>query len=138
MDLHTSGTWATTINATHLQAGAGSELVSTDQSATSQIVIEVSATAGSSDSWRLDVRRADSTWPSEIGLWVRRTGGGSGTGSIDGGLAWIEVGATDISFFSGEGDRDSIPVQLRITGLSLGLSPDSFLSTVHYSLVDTL
>lgn len=138
MDLTASGTWATTIDATNLLAGAGSELESSDQSATSQIVLEISATGGSTDTWRLDVRRADSSWPSALALWVRRTGGGSGAGSIDGGLSWVEVGSTDTSFFSGEGNRDSIPVQLRITGLSLGLSPDSYLSTVHYSLVDTL
>ena len=61
MDLLSSGSWATTIDATDLLAGAGSELQSTKESASSQVVLAVSATAGSTDAWRIDVRRADST-----------------------------------------------------------------------------
>lgn len=138
MDLAASGSWSTTINASDLQAGAGSPLVATHDSATAQVVLTVSATAGSTDAWRLDVRRADSAWDPDVKLWVRRTGAGSGAGSISDGLSWIEVGPTDTSFFSGAGDRSDVPVQLRISGVSLSLSPDSYLSTVHYTLVDTL
>lgn len=138
MDLGAAGSWSTSITNADLISGAGSELQSTHVSGSSEVALEVSATSSSTDSWRIDIRRADSVWDPAIKLWVRRTGGGSGTGSIADGLSWIEVGSTDTAFFSGQGNRTGVPIQLRITGVSLSISPDAYLRTVHYTLVDTL
>ncbi|MCK6501912.1 hypothetical protein L6R53_00665 [Myxococcota bacterium] len=138
MDLAASGSFSLGIDASDLTSGAGSELQDSHDSGTGAIALQVSATSGSTDAWRIDIRRASSGWDPDLRLWARRTGDGSGDGSIAGGASWQEIGTTDSTFFSGEGDRSSITVQVRITGVSLAISPDSFLSTVHYTLVDTL
>ena len=138
LDLAASGSWSLGVDATDLLAGAGSPLQDSYDSGGGAVALEISATGGSSDAWRIDVRRATSGWDPDLHLWIRRTSDGSGPGSVSDGTSWQEVGATDSALFTGEGDRTGITVQLRITGVSLAISPDAFLATVHYTLVDTL
>lgn len=138
MDLAASGAWSLGIDASDLLSGAGSEIQASHDSGTGAVALEISATSGSTDTWRIDIRRATSGWDPDLRLWARRTGDGSGPGSVSDGTSWQEIGSTDATFFTGQGDRTGVTVQLRITGLSLSISPDAFLSTVHYTLVDTL
>ena len=138
MDLAASGSWSVPVSASDLLTGAGSGLVSSKDSASSEVVLEVTLTSGSTDRWRIDVRRANSVWNGDVHVWVRRTGGGSGTGSVASGLTWTEVGSTDTQFFDGEGDRAGLPIQIRVTGISLSITPDAYLTSVQYTLIDTL
>lgn len=138
MDLAATGAWSTAITQADLVAGAGSNLQGSHDSGAGAIVLEVSLASGSTDAWRIDVRRTESVWDDSVHVWVRRTGSGSGDGSISDGLSWIELGATDTAFFSGQGDRSGVAVQVRISGISLSVSPDSYLCTVQYTLIDTL
>lgn len=138
MDLAEAGSWSVSVSSADLVAGAGSGLVSSKSSATSEVLFDVTLTAGDTDNWRIDVRRTNSVWDATVKVWVRRTGSGGGTGSIANGLSWAEVGTTDIAFFDGAGDRSDVPVQLRITGISLSIAPDAYLTTLEYTLIDTL
>lgn len=138
MDLAESGSWSPSISSADLVAGAGTQLSANEDSATSEVILDITLTGGDSDAWRVDVRRADSAWDADLHVWVRRTGSGSGTGTITDGLSWTEVLSTDATFYSGAGDRTNVPVQIRVTGISLSLSPDAYLTSLHYTLVDTL
>ena len=138
MDLAASGSWSVPVTASDLVAGAGTGLVSSKDSASTEVVLEVTLTSGSTDRWRIDLRRANSVWDGDVHVWVRRTGSGSGTGSVTDGLSWTEVRSTDTTFFEGEGDRSGLPIQIRVTGISLSITPDAYLTSLQYTLVDTL
>lgn len=129
--------WAETIDAADLQAGAGSDLVGAYESATDAGSLTISGTAGNDDAWRVEVRRTDSTnWHSNFILSVKRTGGGSGGGSITGGDAYQAIGTSDATFFSGAGDLSDIPLQFKLEGLSLKVPPDTYSTTITYTVVD--
>ena len=83
----------------------------------------------------MDLKKIDSSWNSNLHLYVMRTSPGSG-GSVSGGESYQEV--TDINgvFFSGSGDVTGIKVQLRMTGASVQINPASFSSVFYYTVVD--
>lgn len=128
-----TGNWPETIDSTDLQAGAGSNLIDTYESATDAVTIDISATAGD---WGLDVKKIDTNWHSNLHLHVQRTSDGAGSGSISGGDAYQEVTDTDVPFFSGNGDRSNIKVQLKLTGVSIQVPPDIYTTAVYYTVSD--
>jgi hypothetical protein len=137
IDITASGAWALTIGAGDLTPGAGSDLTSTYESAVDEVLITISNTAAVDDNWRVDVMRTDGTWHGDFALYVQRTGSGTGSGSISGGLAYQEVGTTDAAFYSGAGDRTGVPIQLKLTGVSVQVPPNIYSTTVMYTVVDT-
>lgn len=128
-----TGSWPETIDSDDLQAGAGSDLISTYESAADAVTIDISATVGD---WGLDVKKIDTNWHSNLHLHVKRTSDGDGLGSISGGDAYQEVTDTDQSFFSGNDDRSSITVQLKLTGVSIQVPSDAYTTTVYYTVSD--
>lgn len=137
LDVSVSGAWSEAIDAADLQAGAGSNLIDTHASSAGIVTVAIAATVDAADTWRVEVRRTDTTWDAGVALWVHRTSDGTGPGSISGGGSYVEVGTTDAALFTGAGDRSSISLQFRITGMSVGVSPDAYLSTVTFTVVDT-
>lgn len=138
MDLGLTGSWSTSVSSSDLISGAGSELTTAYESSAGAIDLDVTLAADAGDVWRIEVRRADSTWDSSVKVWVRRTDGGTGDGSVVGGLTWMEVGPTDQLFFTGAGNRTGMSVQVRVDGLSLSVPPAAYLTTLQYTLVDTV
>ncbi|MFN7143885.1 MAG: hypothetical protein ACK4YP_08930 [Myxococcota bacterium] len=137
MDLAVTGSWTLPVTATDLVAGAGSALRATVDSGASDVRVDVDLTAGDADAWRLEIRRSDGSWDPDLRVWVRRSGDGTGTGTIAGGDTWVEVGPTNSILFEGSGDRQDVPIQLRLGGLSLGVTPAAYLTALQYTLVDT-
>jgi hypothetical protein len=136
----TATTWSVTLTAADLQAGAGSNLITTYPSSTSQATLTVTGCVDTADNWELQVSRSDTNWPAGVTLSAQRTGDGSGdTGSaIVGGLTYLTIGAVPTTLCTGHGDRSAIPMQLRIQGLSVALPPTAYSTTITYTLVDTL
>lgn len=137
IDITVSGDWSRTITASDLQAGAGSDLASTYESASNQASITISGTGGNTDAWRVDVRRTDTTWHANFTLSVKRTADGSGGGGISGGTAYQAITTTDASFFSGTGDRTGVTAQLKLEGMSVQVPPATYSTTITYTVVDT-
>ena len=138
IDTIVTGDWTDlSITADDLAAGPGSALNGTYESPVGLVKIDVVNTAGNSDTWRVDVRRTDFTWSGTTSLAVKRHDDGAGAGTISGGLGYQTISTTDLSFFSGSGDRTGINIQLRISNLSLELSPGNFSTTITYTVVDT-
>lgn len=128
-----TGSWSENINASDLQAGAGSDLISTYESATDAVSIDVTETSGN---WAVDVKKIDTHWHSNLHLHIKRTSDGTGSGSISGGGAYQEVTDTDQSFFNGSGDRSNVNIQLKLTGVSVQVTPDTYTTTVYYTVYD--
>ena len=112
--------------------GAGSDLTASYESASDQILVDVSAA-----SWRVDIRKADTTWHGNFQLFVRRTSDGIGGNPISGGTTYQEITGTDQSFFNGNDKLRQINVQLKLDNVSLQIPADTYSTTVHYTIVDT-
>lgn len=138
IDLAGAGGWSETVTAADLTAGAGTDLLATYTSAADALVFSVGNCLDPSDAWRVDVRRGDVTWASQLSLSVRRTGEGTGLGVINGGLDYLPVGTSDVAFFSGAGDRLGIPVQVQVGGVSIQVEPGSYSTTLILTVVDIL
>ena len=132
LTINVTGNWSETIDASDLQAGAGSDLKSTYESAADAGLLAISDTAGGA--WRVDVRWSDTTWHTNFTLSVKRTGDGSGGGSISGGTVYQVIGESNVEFFSGTGDRSGIPLQFKLGDMSLQVPPDTYSTTVIYTV----
>jgi hypothetical protein len=104
---------------------------------TDQILLSVCNSASVSATWRVDVRRDAMDWPKGVKLEVRRTGDGLGEGSIVGRRGFVEVGTTSRTLCSGQGDRTSIPLQIRISGCPLDMDAGMHVTSITYTVVQT-
>ena len=132
-DIVVTGSWFLSIDASDLQAGAGSELEPNYTSASDAVQIDISNTVGN---WGVNVRRTDSNWHSNFILKVKRMSDGTGPGTISGGDAGVPVTQTDQEFFTGSGDRSEIDVGLTLEEVSVQIPPDTYTTTVYYTVVD--
>lgn len=132
-DISATGSWSETIDENDLLAGAGTDLKDSYESPDNQVSITISNTTGS---WRVDVRKVDTHWHADLSLSVRRTGSGTG-GSVLDGTTYQELTGTDQPFFTGSNDVSGITVQIKLSGMSIQVSPDTYTTTVYYTVVDT-
>ena len=137
IDIAVAGSWSETINAFDLISGAGSDLTDSYESAPDAVSITISGAAGVLlNAWRIEVKKVDTNWHGDFILWVRRTSDGTG-GAVSGGTPYQQVTDTDSPFFNGSGDVSGIKVQLKLSGVSLQVHPDTYTTTVCYTVVDT-
>jgi len=129
-----TGSWSRTISASDLTAGAGSDLISTYESASDAISIDIIASL----KYRVDVSKVDGNWHSNLQLFVKRTTsgtGGSGS-SVSGGTSYQQVTGIATSFFSGQRNRSNVKIQLKLTGASIQVPPAVYTTTVYYTVTD--
>jgi hypothetical protein len=129
-----TGDWSEIIDSGDLQGGAGSNLKSSYESVDGAISIDIAETGGD---WWVNVKKIDTKWHSNLHLYVQRTTDGTGLGSIAGDLkVYQEVTNSDQGFFSGSLDRSGINIQLKLIGVSIQVPPDSYETTVWYTVSD--
>jgi hypothetical protein len=131
-DISVSGNWSKTVNRDNLAAGAGSNLVSTIESPAATATLNIINTAGAT--WTVRVAKSNVSWPANVGVAVKRTTNGSGSGTISSGTSYLAVDSTANTFFSGTGDRTGIEIQLRLYGVSIGASPGLYSLAITYSV----
>ena len=136
-DITVTGNWIDTIDASDLIAGAGTDLMDFCESAMDQVLITISNTGGDSDTWRVDVKMTTTNWPGGLSCELKRTGAGTGSGSISGGNGYVEVGPIDVTFFSGAGDRMDVPLRCKCKGWNTQIPPDTYSCSFTFTVVDT-
>jgi len=134
VSVRVSGSWFETLDETDLVGGAGSQLKSTIESAADQVSITLLGAGNSS--WRVDVRKVDTDWHGDLGLYVRRTSDGSGQGQIAGGTSYQQVTDTYQEFFRGRKNCRDASLQLMLDGVSAELPCGNYLTTVYYTVVE--
>lgn len=122
-----------TIDEDDLQAGAGSDLNPTYRSTSNLIRIDITDTIVS---WEVYVKKTDTNWHPNLRLGVMRTTDGDGLGSISDGTSWQEVTNGWQLFFSGSEQRLDIRVQIALTGVSLQIPVDTYITTVSYGVIE--
>lgn len=130
-DLTSMGDWAETVTATNLVAGAGSDLQPQFESISGVTMLTISNSPGP---WILRARLSGTGGHGDVTVQVKRTSTGSGTGSIDGGTTYTELTGLDSEIFSGTESRGSISLQFKLTGLSCHVSPDTYLSSIIFTV----
>ena len=138
VDLVGVGSYTEIVNASDLTGGAGTNLTSSYESGAAQIQLSVTEIQYE-HGFRVDVRRSDVSWHASLIVSVRRTGDGTGVGTISGGLSYQAVGTSSAAFFSGtvpEGGTYSrllIPVQVQVSGVSVLIPPHSYSTHVIFT-----
>ncbi len=130
-DLTSSGDWFESISAANLLAGAGSNLQPNFESVSGVTMLTISDASGP---WTLRARLAGGGGHGDVTVSVKRTSGGSGSGSISGGTAYLALTGSDAELFSGSENRSSLSLQFKLTGLSPAVSPATYLSSIIFSV----
>lgn len=137
-----SGGWTVTVSSANLQSGAGSNLTPTLSSPSNATLLTVNPTFFSA--WHVTVSANQGlfqipAWPSALHLQARRTGSGSTLGSPPtGGTSYLTLTGTAQTFFSGSAISayNNIPIQYRLTGLSLQIPVGNYSITVTYTVLN--
>lgn len=127
-DIDVSGNWLHTVDYSHLQAGAGSDLVAPIQSVAGVATLAISNTGGGN--WSVSVARSDIDWPPGVSVAVRRSGG---QGAVEGGAAYLTLTGAAQDFISGAGDS-IVEIQLRVQGLTVTTPPAAYGLLISYSI----
>jgi hypothetical protein len=130
-DIDVLGTWITIINASHLQAGAGSNLQS---NITSIGGVSILSLKGFPKDWVVLARLTPGSSSPHVSLQVRRSSAGIGPGFITGGESFISLSSTNTVIFSGEGSRDGVALQYRLSGMSTDVTPGTYNAPILFTV----
>lgn len=130
-DIVTTGNWVETISSADLVAGAGSGIVN-PESTSGVTTLSVSSTLVT---WRVKARLSGGNWNGNVSIWIKRTSGGSGLGTISGGTGYVQLTGTDQELFSGTLDRSSISLQMKVAGLTPAVTPGTYQSPIIFTVV---
>jgi hypothetical protein len=123
-DINATGGWTETIDAGDLVAPntAGSPLRSTYESGAGATALDITA-AGN---WRVTVDRDSWTNSGTCSLEVKRAGGD-----------YVEIPAgSSADFMTGANDTSGIDCQYRLSGMSTSVAPNTYSTTVTYTVID--
>lgn len=93
--------------------------------------------------WRVEVMKEDLSWNNQVALEIRRTGDGyanwynnQGKTRIDGGENYLVVDGVSRDFINGRGRAYSVPLQLKLSGISVTLGAQDFETNVILTIYD--
>lgn len=148
LNFDVEGTWNYTIPANDILE-AGHDFSGDYASSPSQIMVSVYLSGGwigiwwnyfINYTWQVEVTKNDIDWDPNIGVYIRRTGNGSGIGGgnyISGGNTYMEVTNANQLFFEGGRARLDVPVQLEVRGISVTLPAKNYSTTIVYTVTST-
>jgi hypothetical protein len=132
--------WAPTFNVANLSGAAGTDFASPLASASNQVNMNVGVRIfPSHPNWILTVKKSDISWSPTLTLQIRRTGDGTGSGTIDAGSlnVWRTISAVDTELCRGTQNRTNIPGQVQVLGLSVSLGVRTLSTTVIFTVTDS-
>jgi hypothetical protein len=132
--------WAPTFNVANLSGSAGTDFASPLASAANQVNMNIGVRIiPSHPNWVLTVRKSDISWSPSLTLQIRRTGDGTGTGTIDAGSLniWRTIAVVDTELCRGTNNRSNVPAQVQVLGLSVLLNAVTLTTTVIFTLTDS-
>jgi hypothetical protein len=130
-DLTSSGNWVETITAANLISGAGSDLQAQVESVSGVTTLTITNAPGA---WSLRARLGASQGHGDVTVYVKRTSAGSGSGTISGGNAYVELTNSDVEIFNGSEARSGISIQFKLIGLSHDIPPATYLSSITFTV----
>jgi len=132
------GGWSLVIDSGDVVAGAGGDLTSQYLSNADAVTIDVADAIDDSDNWQIQVHKEDTLWHAALTLGLLRTSDGAGTGTITGGNSlFLDLTAVDQFFFDGAGNRSTVNLQMRLSGVSVLIPSDNYSTTIYFTVIDT-
>ena len=131
LQISVSGSYTETIDSTDL---INFYLPTTYTSALNAVIVDIDA--ANNEKWLVSVYKSDTNWDTSLHLSIRRTGSGTGSGKVIGGDSFQEVTSVSQSFMNGQKALSNIPVQVQISGVSYQISPDTYGTTITYTITD--
>lgn len=131
------GSWIYTIANTEITE-AGNDFQGSFESATNQLVFNRNATSYLTPSWSVTIKKFDILWNSNMKLWIRRTGDGTGVSgsTISNGANYLEIVNTPTNFFNGYKEVDEIPLQLKLTGISVTIPANAYYTLLTFTITE--
>ncbi len=88
--------------------------------------------------WQIHVSKNDIEWNEALEIYIRRTGDGKSdyNNKPQNGFYYQKLDSNSTLLFSGQGWINSIPLQLKITGLSVTLPAKSYATEIIFTLID--
>jgi hypothetical protein len=96
----------------------------------------------SNNKWKIHIQKADIDWNPNIVIETKRTGDGnrpwyrSGSVKINDGLTYQTITNTPMYFFSGKDEIFYIPIQIKISGISLTMGAKDFETNIMLTVYD--
>ena len=134
LDITATGGWTETINYSDLISGAGSDLTGTYESAANATSLDITNSSGVGDKWRVDMQRSDSIWHANFTLYIKRV---ATPPRVSGGTTYTEIRTTSDAFIDGKGNISGLTCQYQLTGMSVSIPPNTYSTTVTFTIVDT-
>lgn len=134
----TGGSWATSITS-GLISEAGNDYTNTvATSGVSQNQADIRGVNGFS-SWQVSVSKVDVDWNSGLSVWIRKTGDGdSGVAGSSitptGSTAFMQLTSTPQYIFGGVKNRNNVPFQYEIRGISVTIPVKTYSTTIMYTI----
>jgi len=132
-----SGTWNYSVLTSDITE-AGNDFSGTYESASNQLIFDRNTTFRDRLNWSITINKSDVTWNPAIKLWIRRTGNGNPTSgaTISGGNNYQEVVNSELSFFSGYRESNGVPIQLKVTGISVVIPIDTYYTNLVFTITE--
>lgn len=122
---------------------AGSNYASTATSAANQSTITITVGLALLTSWRVLVYKQDASWNSNLSLWIRKTGDGTGiltpvlgTISPNGTTSYVQLSGSNQEIFRGFSNRFDVPIQYEIRGISVLIPASNYSTSVVFTVMD--
>ena len=89
-------------------------------------------------SWRVDIRKNDIDWHDNLDLFVRVTGNGNSNfnTSLQNDFSYQQIQDFDNLFFNGTGWINNIPIQVKLSGVSVIIPAKSYATELVFTLLD--
>lgn len=131
-DISATDSYTKTITSSDLISGAGTDLKNTYESASNQIDVDISGLW--SHTHAISVYKVDSSWNSNLHLYVRRTATGTAGSEVWNGTSYQEVTSTATEFFRADLDSYNIKLQFELTGMSIHIPIGTYSTTVYLTI----
>ena len=132
-----SGTWNHSLLSSDI-IEAGNDFGGTYESASNQLIFDRNTTYRHLLNWNVTVNKSDINWNPNIILWIRRTGDGNpiSGATINGGTNYQQVVNSEVLFFNGYRETNSVPIQLKVSGISVTIPIDTYYTNLIFTITE--
>ncbi|MFT5885818.1 MAG: hypothetical protein ACI9IP_002280 [Arcticibacterium sp.] len=129
-----TGSWYASVPATTVtEAGNDYDSGFFLESTTNQTEVKINTSSGSgTKTWVVSVSKLDVNWDSRFVLAAKRTGDGTGSG-LTLGTSYITLTNNNQIFFRGENNVNKIPIQYKLSGISVLIPSGDYSTNVVYT-----
>jgi hypothetical protein len=133
-----SGGWNFIVGKDNIPGGPGGNVTGDYESPVDAETLTVGACTSAADAWRIDIKKTDALWDSDLVISARIRNPGTGDGTLTSFGTYQVLTDTSMPFLSGTGNRTGIAIQLKVSGISISrIQAGRYLADLVYTVTDT-